>query len=67
MYYPYYSSLFTFGPNIPTAVAFCLGTEVLRHSAGIVGTYDRTTIRMYVMYICLIIFIANNALYMLKR
>ena len=34
-----------FGPNIPTAVAFCLGTEVLRHSAGIVGTYDHTYVR----------------------
>ena len=31
-------------------VFFCLGTEVPRHSAGSVGTYDRMAVGTYIMY-----------------
>ena len=46
---------------------FCLGTEVLRHNAGSVGTSDCTVVRTYIRR-TLIIFITNDtALHMLKH
>ena len=47
-------------------MCFCLGTEVPRHNAGSVGTYDRMVVCTYVRCM-LIIFITNDtALRMLK-
>ena len=48
-------------------VAFCLGTEVSRHSAGIVGTYDHTAIRTYVRNTLIVFITIYTALHMLEH